>query len=107
MLKTHYDRGSTITVSATFKDTNGDPVDPDRVLFHYSVDNGTQTTSEYGTSPVQSPVITRTGVGLYEVELFLLPAGRWATAWQSLVNGASFHEETFIVDSTALEPEVP
>ena len=109
MLKRNYPRGSTITISASFKDENGDLIDPERVLFHYSVDQGTQYTSEYGitSSPPQDPTINRTGVGLYNVELFLMPSGRWATAWQSLVNGASFHEEKFTVEPTALEPEEP
>jgi len=75
-------RGSTIRVTNTIKDFDGNLLDPDSQVIRLLKPDGTQEGSDY-TSP------TQTGTGVYYQDITIPsdgPAGEWTVEWKVTAN---------------------
>lgn len=87
-----------LRLTASFTDSDGDPVDPDTVTFKTCSPSGTKAAYVFGTdSEVQ-----KASVGNYTADIVPDKAGRWHIRWETTGTGATVAiEDNFVVKKSA------
>jgi len=85
-----YDKGSVVRISATFKDVNGNPVDPGTIVFTVRKPDG----------PLVTLTVVKDATGTYHADLSLDEAGSYSYRCASTPPGQGSSEgELFARDS--------
>ena len=98
-----YQVGDLCRVDITFKDVNGDFVDPTANSLFVTNSSGITTEYVYGTDPE----ITRTGVGVFYVIVELTSGGKWLYRWFSTGAGQAAEEALLMVEPSDFEVPAP
>lgn len=90
-----YDTGDLVRITGTFKDLNGNFIDPSAIFFKYKNPLNVITTYTYGVSN-----ITRASIGIYFVDIPLPLAGTYNYRFYSTGTGQAAKESSLVVRPT-------
>lgn len=90
----NYDVGDLVLATGTFTDIGGNPVDPSAVFFSVRDPSANLDTYQYGVDPE----VTRSGAGVYSIQVDVDEPGRWKVRCYSTGTGQAADRTSFIGD---------
>jgi len=88
-----YDKGDEVRFSCTFKDLNGNAVDPTTVVFKIKDPSSNVTTYTYGTDSE----VVKDSTGNYHVDYVVDESGTWSVRWEGSGNISAAGEQKIYV----------